>query len=100
MFLIPFLSCLISVSFFLIILQNLKFIFCYLFIYRLEVTYANNNNLIKKFENMPNMVPEVEEKPTVIKKKVNGIRKVLSEKSKGIINAGGGKQKVHTDSYF
>ena len=85
-----------------IILQNLKFMFyfCKFFIYRLEVTYANNNNLIKKFENMPNMVPEVEEKPTVIKKKVNGIRKVLSEKSKGIINAGGGKQKVHTDSYF
>ena len=49
---------------------------------------------------MPNMMPEVEEKPTVLKKKVNGIRKVLSEKSKGIINGGGGKQKVHTDSYF
>lgn len=45
------------------------------------------------------MMPEVEEKPTVIKKKVNGIRKVLSEKSRGIIN-GSGKQKVHTDSYF
>ncbi|KAG5680455.1 hypothetical protein PVAND_009963 [Polypedilum vanderplanki] len=68
---------------------------------KLEVTYANNNNLIKKFENMPNMTPEpVPEEKTTIKKKVNGIRKVFSEKSKGIINGSGGKQKVNTDAYF
>lgn len=85
---------------------------------RLEVTYANNNNLIKKFENMPSIdrptsattSPSfesngIEEKVTTTtsstKKKVNGIRKVFSERSKSLISGGGGaKQKINTDAYF
>lgn len=93
---------------------------------RLEVTYANNNNLIKKFENMPNIERPTsatspsdtninnssEEKSsstttaattTNNKKKVNGIRKVFSERSKSLIsssNGSGGKQKINTDAYF
>lgn len=55
---------------------------------------------------MPSMTPEpvvvatTEEKPASIKKKVNGIRKVFSEKSKGIMSGGSAKQKVNTDAYF
>jgi hypothetical protein len=50
---------------------------------------------------MPSMMPETEEKqPVAVKKKVNGIRKVFSEKSKGIMNGNSGKQKVNTDAYF
>lgn len=80
---------------------------------RLEVTYANNNTLIKKFENMPNIERPTsspspaastetsgEEKSTTTKKKANGIRKVFSERSKSLISSGGGKQKINTDAYF
>lgn len=79
---------------------------------RLEVTYANNNTLIKKYENMPSIERPTssptpsetnsssEEKSTTTKKKANGIRKVFSERSKSLISSGGGKQKINTDSYF
>lgn len=41
------------------------------------------------------------EEKTTAKKKVNGIRKVFSERSKSLISGGGGgKQKINTDAYF
>lgn len=66
---------------------------------RLEVTYANNNNLIKKFENLPTPEPVENGKKTNGKKSV-GIKKTLAEKSKGLISGGKVKEVVNTEAYF
>lgn len=65
--------------------------------FRLEVTYANNNNLIKKFENMPASV-ETDKKSNG--KKPVGVKKSIAEKSKGLLNGGKAKEVVNTDVYF
>lgn len=68
--------------------------------FRLEVTYANNNNLIKKFENMPSPEPVLENgKKTCGKKSVN-LKKSFAERSKVLIGVGKGKDVVNTDVYF
>lgn len=66
---------------------------------RLEVTYANNNNLIKKFESMPTPEPAANDKKSNGKKSV-GVKKSLAEKSKGLLSGGKSKEVVNTDAYF
>lgn len=66
---------------------------------RLEVTYANNNSLIKKFENMPITEPPETGKKANGKKSA-GIKKSLAEKSKGLMSGGKSKEVVNTDAYF
>lgn len=66
---------------------------------RLEVTYANNNTLIKKFESLPTPEPVENGKKSNGKKSV-GIKKVLAEKSKGLMSGAKGKEVVNTDAYF
>lgn len=90
------------------------FLFLFLFLYdyhlknkkpkfaskRLEVTYANNNNLIKKFENMPTPEPLDNGLKKSSGKKAVGVKKSLVEKSRGLITGGKGKEVVNTDAYF
>lgn len=66
---------------------------------RLEVTYANNNSLIKKFENMPTPEP-IENGKKANGKKSGGLKKSFAEKSKGLMSGGKGKEVVNTDAYF
>lgn len=66
---------------------------------RLEVTYANNNSLIKKFENMPTPEP-IENGKKSSGKKSMGLKKTLAEKSKGLMSGGKAKEVVNTDAYF
>lgn len=66
---------------------------------RLEVTYANNNSLIKKFESLPSPDPVENGKKPNGKKSV-GIKKTLAEKSKGLISGAKVKEVVNTDAYF
>lgn len=74
----------------------LNFLFLYYFpksSNRLEVTYANNNSLIKKFENMP--TPEPVENG---KKSKKSAKKSFAEKSKGLMS--GVKEVVSSDAFF
>lgn len=65
---------------------------------RLEVTYANNNSLIKKFENMPTIEP-IESG----KKSKKSSKKPFADKPKQLLMSGGGKvakDVVCTDGYY
>lgn len=68
--------------------------------FRLEVTYANNNNLIKKFENMPSPEPALEIGKKACGKKSVNMKKSFAERSKVLIGVGKGKDVVNTDVYF
>lgn len=68
--------------------------------FRLEVTYANNNNLIKKFENMPSPEPALESGKKPCGKKSVNLKKSFAERSKVLIGVGKGKDVVNTDVYF
>lgn len=66
-------------------------------IFRLEVTYANNNALIKKYENMPSSICE-KEPPKIVKKSI--VSKKSTKTQSNTITATNGKTKVHPDSFF
>lgn len=68
--------------------------------FRLEVTYANNNSIIKKFEKMPPPEPALENGRKTSTKTSQSIKKSFTERSKVLIGVGKSKKVVNTDAYF